>query len=334
MKKLLSRTLALVLVLVMTTLLFASCSQEIRVRFVTKDGEDIDFASILQNNAAVPADSGNSYTPADTAPADTTPAAPVADTTAAPAADTNTTAAPATPATTANSASPAATAAPAAPATTAAPAASAMPSTPQQILDFYKAAVNKVKGGAAGVHKESWQTIGDLNISGIGPVDNLIKNEVGKRMHPESDKLVEDEAKGSEEAKKRIPTCDLTDVSKIASATCTNNGGNYAIKIVMQDEDTPMNASSSFLAKITDNLLYKENIDSELGGIGAISDAQYHVIYKGTTIECVIKPDGTFVSMSHTTHADIVVNSVKILVATLKDKNAHMDGFATYSFTY
>ena len=44
--------------------------------------------------------------------------------------------------------------------------------------------------------------------------------------------------------------------------------------------------------------------------------------------------DGTFVSMSHTTHADIVVNSVKILVATLKDKNAHMDGFATYTFTY
>ena len=333
MKKNLIRALSLMLVAAML-FAFTSCAQEIRVRFVKEDGSDIDFESIFAGNgggsaAPVNNDSNSSYTPVDNTPA-ATDAAPAA-TDAAPAA----TEAPA-------NNTPAATQAPAnntpaateAPANNPAPAANAMPTTPQAILDFYKSACAKVEGGAAGVHKESWQTIGNLNISGIGPVDKLIQDEVGKRMHPENDKLIEDEAKGSDEAKRRMPDCTLTDLSKIASATCNAEGGNYKIKIVMVTEDTPKNSNDSFLAKITDNLLYKEGIDEELGKIGAISDANYQVIYKDTTIEAVIKPDGTFVSMTHTTHADIVVNSVKILIATLKDKNGHMDGFATYSFTY
>lgn len=318
MKKNIFRLISLVLV-AMLLVSSAACTQTLLIRFVDAEGNDIDFSALVNNNA------GSNSNAAPVAPVADTPTeapAPVADTPteapATPAADT-----PATPTT------PAADT-PATPATPAAPTSS-MPSSKQEVMDFFKAAVTKVVNGEAGYDKKSWQTVGDLNITGVGVADNLIKSEVGKRMTPEADAETQVNAKGSDDAKNRMPACTLTDYSKVKEATCTNDGGNYKIKIVMMDEDTPVNKSSSFLAQITDNLLFKESIDSELAGIGAISDPNYHVIYEGFTIEATITPDGHFVTMNHHANAHIHVDSAKIVIVTLKDKDASMTADTLYN---
>ncbi|MBQ6421003.1 MAG: hypothetical protein IJK02_08035 [Clostridia bacterium] len=324
MKKNVLRIISLVLVAGML-LVSASCTQTLLVRFVDKDLEDINFEEILANVNANGGNSANANsadvpaTPADTqteapAPVETPPAAPAADTpTAAPAADTP-------------------TAAPAAqPPAADTPAASAMPATKAEVMDFFKKAITRVVNGEAGYDKKSWQTVGDLNITGIGVADNIIKSEVGKRMTPEADAETQVNAKGSDDAKNRMPACTLSDYGKVKDATCANDGGNYKIKIVMMDEDTPVNKQQSFLAQITDNILFKESIDEELAKISAISDPNYHVIYEGFTIDAVITPDGQLVSMTHHANAHIHVDSAKIAIVTLKDKDASMTADTTYT---
>ena len=290
----------------------------------SSSGSQADSATPAAAPAAAPA---ATPTPAAPAAADTT-ASTTAATTAAPSAnDSRPAAADTTAAPAADTPAPAETPAEQ-PAST-----SNKPEGAQAILDFYKKSINDIKdNGAAGFYKKAYQTIGDLNITGIGAVDNFIKSEVGKRMHPESDPVIDDDQKGSDEAKRHMAKCTLTDVSKIVSATCDEVGGNYNIKIVLQDEDTPVNADSSFLAQITDNIMFKEDIDKELAGLGsAIKDPVYHVVYKNTTIDATMTPDGKFISLHHNTTAAIQVDSVKILVFPLNNKGVSMTADIDYS---
>ena len=76
---------------------------------------------------------------------------------------------------------------------------------------------------------------------------------------------VKTNAKGSDEAKRRFPDCTLTDLSKVVSATKKDlANGNYEITIIMADEDTPMNEQSSFLGKVTNSVLYWEDIEETI----------------------------------------------------------------------
>ena len=289
MKKNVLRVLALVLVAAM---LFATpaCTQTILVRFVDKEGNDISFG-------------GGSVVPANNGTPDVT-AAPVTD-------------APITAAPTPDSTAPA-------PATTAAPAGNTMPSGTQAIADFYKAAVNKVKStGAASYTKKEYQTISNLNVTGIGMVDNAIMNVAKGYFKDEASAELQTATKGDDSSKSRLNGFTLTDYSKIKSATCTANGGNYDITIVMQDEDTPHDGQS-FLQQVGSVLIW-EDIDKELKNVSILSDYQnIHVLYKDYTIKATIKPNGEFVSLTHHTNITIQIGSAKVLVATLKDKSVDM----------
>lgn len=344
MKKTVSRALA-VLMLFSLVVSLAACANA-----NSADPNGIMVISLVydEENAAAPASSDSaaqpaaapaqSATPAATPAQSATPAASndtTAPTTAAPAANNDTTA-PTTAAPAADAPASEAPAAdtPAADTPSEAPAQNSdMPQGTQAIYDFYKRSIDDIKeNGAAGYYKKSFQTIGDLNVTGIGAVDNFIKGEAGKRMRPESDPWIDDDAKGSDEAKRDMTQCNLTDMSKIVSATCTDNGGNYDITLVFADEDTPVNAESSFLAQVTNNVMFKEDIDKELEGLAsAIKDPVYHVIYKATTIEATMTPDGQFVSLHHHTNVDIQVESVKILVFPLSNKGVSMTADIYYS---
>ena len=79
-------------------------------------------------------------------------------------------------------------------------------------------------------------------------------------------------------------------------------------------------------------MLFKDDIDRELGNVSIISGTpNYQVIYEGLTIDCVISPDGKFLSMQHYSKAHIVVNEAKILIATLKGKEAYLEAWTTYA---
>ncbi|MBR0537992.1 MAG: hypothetical protein IJK40_07570 [Clostridia bacterium] len=206
-----------------------------------------------------------------------------------------------------------------------------MPSTAAEILRFYADAAARVKNGEAGYSKKSWQTVGDLNITGIAIADNLIKSEVGKRMTPEDMAETKISEKGTNEARDRFPACTLTDASKIKEATCVKDGDNYRIRMVLANEDSPRNASSSFLAQITDTLMFKDEVDKEIAGISAVKDPDYQILYEGFTIECVVTPDGRFVSVSHHNNTRIHINSAKVAIVTIKNKDASITADTRYT---
>lgn len=221
MKKTVLRVLCLALTVIM---LFAcaSCTQTILVRFVDKDGNDLDLSAIA------PAGS-SAVTPAPAA--DTTPAAtPAADTTAAPSSD----AAPA------DSAASADTTPAAAPADT-----GALPTDNAGILTLYTKLVDEMKAAKPAYKKVEYQTLPEEHRN-LGTVANAVmgiaegmitskeKAEQEASIHNQGDNPdnipIKDNAKG----------CLLTDASKIKTASCKDNGdGTATLVITLVDEDNP-----------------------------------------------------------------------------------------------
>ena len=305
MKKNILRIVSLVIVATMV-FAFCSCKQEVLVRFVDKDGNDINIGAFTGGSSA-----GNND--ATEAPAGDETQAPTGDETQAPSNDTPATQAPA--------------------AETKAPAGNAAPTGKENIFNFYKTAANKIaQNGEAGYTKKEWQTLSNLNLTGSSTVDNAITKLAGNYMTKEADAKDQVSAKGSKEAKDRFPACTLTDLSKVKSATCTvQSNGNYKITIIMVDEDTPKK-SGNFLGKVTNSILYWEDIDKELKGISIVKEYDnIHVIYKGYKIEAELTPDGKFVSMKHLGSVDIKIGHAKVLFAPLDNKSGHLDNFCIYS---
>ena len=310
MKKNIVRIISLMLVAGML-LAFCSCTQEILVRFVDKDGNDLDLGNIAIGGSAVPANNTTpAATPATQAPAAETPAAetPAAETPAAetPAAETPAAETPAAENT----------------------ASAGKPSTKDEVINFYKNAVARVRDNAeASYHKKEWQVVGALNITGIGMVDSAIEKAVAGYVTTEDSAEDQFSEKGSDDAKRRFPPFTLTDYSKVASAECTEANGNYKITIIMQDEDTPK--AGTFLKEVTDSVLLWEDIEKEVKeNVSIVKDfSDVHVNYQGYKIEAEITPDGKFVTLDQTAHVDIKIGSAKILIATLKDKSGTLDNY-------
>ena len=314
MKKNAFRVIALVLVAGML-FAFASCTQELHVRFVDKDGNDINISGLFGAQPVVGTEN--------------TTAAATVETTAAPQGE----------ATTAAPAGEATTAAPAGEATTAAaPQGNKMPSTTAEITAFYKNAVDAVRGGAAGYTKKEWQNVDNVNIGG-SLVNNAVTSVLGSFMTVEADATEQISAKGSDDAKNRIAPWTLTDLSKVASATCVQDGSNYKITIIMKDENTPKK-SGSVLGQVTGALLYWEDIETTLTSDPTVTKiltgfSGIEVIYKGYKIEAVATPDGKLISVDHTADVDIIIGEAKIIGIGIKNKSGHMWNYCKfYNFTY
>ena len=213
-----------------------------------------------------------------------------------------------------------------------------MPVTTAEICNFYKNGVDRIKNGEAGYLKKEWQIVDRINV-GNSAVNSAVESALGNFLTDEKDVAEQVNAKGSDEAKNRIAAWTLTDLSKVAWATCVADGSNYKITITMMDEDTPKK-SDSFLGQVTNSILYWEDIDDTYENDSTVnklitSFADIHVIYKGYKIEAVMTPDGKFVSIDHTADVDIIIGEAKILNITVRDKSAHMWNYCKfYDFVY
>ena len=219
--------------------------------------------------------------------------------------------------------------------------AGTMPTATVDVVNFYKAAVDKIKNeGAAGYTKKEWQNVDSVNIGG-STVNNAVTGVLGNFMTVEADASEQVSEKGSDEAKDRFPAWTLTDIAYVASATCTDAGnGNYKVTIVMIDEDTPQKGKS-FLGQVTNSLLYWEDIDNTLSTDSTVtailsSYSGIHVVYKNYTITAEMTPDGQFVSLDHTADVDIIIGQATILkIFNIKDKSGHMWNYCKYyNFNY
>ena len=317
MKKNALRVIALVLVAGML-FAFASCTQEIHVRFVDKDGNDIDISGLVgspvygeQTQTPAPEQTTAAPTPEQTTAAQQTPSTET--TTAAPQGGSETT-------------------------TAAQQQGNKMPATTQEITDFYKKGVADIKAGKAGYTKKEWQNVDSVNI-GAAFINDAVTKVLGSFMTVEADAQEQVNAIGSDDAKRRIAEWTLTDLTKVKSATCVADGSNYKITIIMHDEDTPKK-QGSVLGQVTGALLYWEDIETTLTSDPTVTKiltgfSGIHVIYKGYKIEATMTPDGKFISIDHTADVDIIIGEAKILGISLKDKSGHMWNYCKfYDFKY
>ena len=325
MKKNALRVIALVLVAGML-FAFASCTQEIHVRFVDKDGNDIDISGLVAANGQQTQTPSQNQTQTPSAEQTTAAQQTQEQTTAAqqtqtPSTESTTAAAPSTESTTA-----------------AQQQGNKMPATTQEITDFYKKGVDDIKAGKAGYTKKEWQNVDNINI-GSSLVNSAVTSVLGSFMTVEADAEEQVNAIGSDDAKRRIAAWTLTDLSKVKSATCVADGSNYKITIIMQDEDTPKK-NGSFLGQVTGALLYWEDIETTLTSDPTVTKiltgfSGIHVLYKGYKIEATRTPDGKFISIDHTADVDIIIGEAKIIGISLKDKSGHMWNYCKfYDFKY
>ncbi|HZK22217.1 MAG TPA: hypothetical protein VFC76_08095, partial [Oscillospiraceae bacterium] len=206
-----------------------------------------------------------------------------------------------------------------------------------EILNIYKNAVNKVKNNAAaGYTKKEWQSLPELDIGTLGKILNPF---IDRFMTQEADAKEEINAKGSDEAKRRFPACTLTDLSKIATATCTESGGNYNIKIVMIDEKNPKE-SNNFLGQITNSVLYEESIREEVDGLvlfgSPLVDKGYtfDITYNAFTITAKITKDGKFISLEHFANVPIKADAKVAKIYNLNGTARLENNCKYYDFKY
>ncbi len=184
-------------------------------------------------------------------------------------------------------------------------------------FNFYKdAAHNLATKGNAGYEKIEWQVLENLQVGSVG---SILQPVIDSFMTTKEEAEVQVQAKNSDDAKNRFPDCTLTDLSKVKSAEKKDlANGNYEITIIMQDEDTPMNEESSFLAKVTSSVLFwegiEETIKNDVPVVSAINSRS--VNYKGYKITAEMTKDGKFVKLGHYATVDIKANA-KVTVFTL-----------------
>ena len=208
-----------------------------------------------------------------------------------------------------------------------------MPETTEEIADFYKAAVRAVrKNGKAGYSKKKWQTVSSLNITGITFVDDIIGDVFEEYVTP-ADKADTDVCKkGTIQAKQSFPAFELTDYSVIRSAECKRYGNNYRIKMVFDEEDTPV-YDNSFLGKATDTVLYWDTqIVPVLTVVSQLKEySDVHIVYTDMTIEAELSNDGQFVFLRHSAPAEVSIGSLRLSLFTFTDKQMHFECIAEYS---
>ena len=203
-----------------------------------------------------------------------------------------------------------------------------------EVLNIYKNAINKVKNnGAAGYNKKEWQELPELSLGNNEKINDFVTEKAAGYMITEDEVKIEENAKGSDEAKRRFPACTLTDVSKIQKATCEDKGSYYKITIVMQDDDTP-STEKNILGQITNSVLYKEDIINEVDSLKVVKIKSLSVLYDDFTITCEITKDGKFRSMKHFATVDISVSATILFIPLNNGKGKLLNHCEYSNFKY
>jgi hypothetical protein len=210
---------------------------------------------------------------------------------------------------------------------------SSMPETTEEIVGFYRIAADAVaRDGLAGFRRKQWQTISDVNLTGIGLVDDIVNGALRQYVTPEGRAKSESFPKETQEAKEAFPAFALKDLSYVKSASCVRVGDHYQITIVFHHEDTP-NEKDSFLGQVTDAVIFWdaqiEPILEDISQLRAYEDV--HVDFTDMTIEAEIRTDGRFVSVRHNAPATMTIGSARIGIFTFTDKSLRLESTVSYT---
>ncbi len=162
---------------------------------------------------------------------------------------------------------------------------------------FYSKAANDIHTkGIAGYNKISWQT--PLKIEGLGFLDSVIVPILEGFMTTEDEAEVKQNAKGSDDAKNRMPASNASP-QWIKSATAIKNGDNYTVTIVLADATNPSYSETDGYPLMTREFLDYKDVEKEAKNISIVKSLEGEITYKDYTITAEMTADGKFISITH-----------------------------------
>ena len=161
---------------------------------------------------------------------------------------------------------------------------------------YSKAANDIHKKGIAGYNKIGWQT--PLKIEGLGILDSVIMPILEKFMTTEDEAEVKVNAKGSDDAKNRMPASNCSK-KYIKSATAVKEGSNYKVTIVLVDFTNPSYSDPDGLQLMSREFLDYGDVQKEAANIAIVKSLEGQIVYKDYTITAIMTADGKFESITH-----------------------------------
>ena len=162
---------------------------------------------------------------------------------------------------------------------------------------YQKAAKDIHENGSASYNKIGWQK--PLKIEGLGLLDSIIVPILEGFMTTEDEAEVKENAKGSDDAKNRMPISNCT-AGAVKSATAEKlANGNYKVVIVMNEEVNPSYAGTDGLAVMSREFLDYKDVEKEAANIAVVKSLEGEIKYVDYTITAEMTADGKFVSVTH-----------------------------------
>ena len=166
---------------------------------------------------------------------------------------------------------------------------------------YQKAAKEINTKGIAGYNKIGWQK--PLKIEGLGLLDSVIVPILEGFMTTEDEAEVKVNAKGSDDAKNRMPasTCTKGAVKSATAEKLAN--GNYKVVVVLNEQTNPSYADKDGLGVMSKEFLDYADVQKTVVEDPTVSkivkSLDGKIVYKDYTITSEMTADGKFVSITH-----------------------------------
>ena len=203
--------------------------------------------------------------------------------------------------------------------TTTEEATTGAPKTKEEIIDYFNAAMVKVRADKPGYTNQERTLIDDTKISSSKGWINTIAPPIIRMAKgiwsSWSDPSVK--AKGTDHSGLR-PVSDIQS-AWVKSATCTESGGNYSIRLYLVDErvrELPINESDTMHGKAI-ACYTKGDITDGAGDVG-VDISKFDCRYSGSYIDCTInKATGAMVKMNTYSNAQVDLEAKVPVLGTL-----------------
>ncbi len=169
---------------------------------------------------------------------------------------------------------------------------------------FQKAAKDINDKAVAGFKKKNWQTVAaPLQLTQLPSLSDRLSEMIESFMTSEADAEVKVSAKGSVDAKNRMPACNATEAT-IKSVTKKEVGSNIEITIVMKDSLNPGLEDKDGVTVMSDDLLYIKYVTDTIESNGFVNAlvkelTKGDINYVAFTITATMTKDGKFVEIRH-----------------------------------
>ena len=203
---------------------------------------------------------------------------------------------------------------------------------------YQKAAKAINQTGAAGYTKKGWQSVeGALQLSKFGFLAGTLTDLIGGFMTPEAEAEEKVNAKGSDDAKNRMPPSDCSK-SHVKSATAVKNGDVYTITIVMNDVVNPSYADTDGLVKMSKEFLdikdVQDTVKNDATVSKVVSKLDGTINYQAYTITAKMNAKGEFIEITHYCVGDINADLTAVAVGDLSASGKLAFHAKYYDFKY